>query len=102
MVTLEDPKPQEAAVTEEERAASKAPEEERAAAKVPEQSALQRAAAVGEFAADSSLRQRFERILTSIRSLHFIGFQGTEGIGAPGQLDRNVSGRQEAKAYRTA
>ena len=75
-MTLEDPKPQETVIPEEERAASKAPEKERAAPKAPEQSALQRAAAVGEFAADSSPRQRFDRILTSIRSLHF----GNEGI----------------------
>ena len=80
VVTIEDPKPQETVNPGEERAASKAPEQERAAPKAPEQSALQRAAAVGEFAADSSPRQRFDRILTSIRSLHFIGFQGTEGI----------------------
>ena len=70
VVTLEDPKPQEATAAREERAAAKA----------LERSALQRAAAVGEFSADSSPRERFERILTSIRSLHFIGLQGTEGI----------------------
>ena len=109
VVTLEDPKPQETVKPEEERAASKAPEKERAAPKAPEQSALQRAAAVGEFAADSSPRQRFDRILTSIRSLHFIGFQGTVRGSSPlrakwctRQLDRNIPGRQKAKAYWTA
>ena len=62
LMTLDDPKPQETVNLEGEQAASKAPEKERAAPKAPEQSALQRAAAVGEFAADSSPRQRFDRI----------------------------------------